>query len=274
VITEPDLAPFEPWLTRWRLAADGAPFETRFGSRLLPVRWRGEAAMLKIAASDEERRGGALMAWWNGQGAARVFERQGAAILLERLSGSASLSVMSREGRDEAATALLCDAARSLHAPRDEPRPRSLVPLHIWFRALAPAATAHRGTFAKALAAAGPLLAAQQQVAVLHGDLHHDNLLDDGRGGWRVIDPKGLIGERAFDYANLFRNPTAEIALAPGTMRRRLAIVANKADLDPRRMLAWILAYAGLGAAWSLESGQDPTPGLAIAELAAAELAA
>ncbi|MGA2953174.1 MAG: aminoglycoside phosphotransferase family protein, partial [Caulobacteraceae bacterium] len=79
-------------------------------------------------------------------------------------------------------------------------------------------------------------------------------------------------GERAFEYANLFRNPSAEIALAPGTMLRRLEIVAAKAALEPRRLLAWILAYAGLGAAWSLQSGDDPGPGLAIAELAAAEL--
>jgi streptomycin 6-kinase len=33
-----------------------------------------------------------------------------------------------------------------------------------------------------------------------------------------------------------------------------------------------VVAYAGLGAAWSRQSGDDPAPGLAIAEAAAAEL--
>jgi streptomycin 6-kinase len=267
-----NLNAYEPWLTRWRLTPDGVPFETRFGSRLLPVRWRGEAAMLKIAAGGEERRGGALMAWYEGRGAARVFARRGEAILLERLRGERSLAALSRAGRDDEATALLCETAMALHAPRAKAPPRTLVPLKRWFQALAPAARSYGGVFARAHSAAAPLIATQADVVVLHGDFHHDNVLDGGERGWCVIDPKGLVGERAFEYANLFRNPSAEIALAPGVMRRRLEIVTAAAGLEPRRMLGWVLAYAGLGAAWSLQSGDDPGPGLAIAEMAAAEL--
>jgi streptomycin 6-kinase len=144
--------------------------------------------------------------------------------------------------------------------------------MDMWFRALAPAAAEHGGTFAKALAAAGPLLAEPRDIVVLHGDLHHGNVLDGGERGWLAIDPKGVLGERGFEYANLFRNPDIEIALAPGRMQRQAAIVCEIADLEPRRLFHWILAYAGLGAAWSLQSGHDPGPGLAIAEIAAAEL--
>ena len=51
-------------------------------------------------------------------------------------------------------------------------------------------------------------------------------------------------------------------------------LVAEQAGLDRARLLKWILAYAGLGAAWSLDSGhdEDTRVGLAIAEIAAAEL--
>jgi hypothetical protein len=45
------------------------------------------------------------------------------------------------------------------------------------------------------------------QMMRLHGDIHHDNILDFGRRGWLAIDPKRLFGERGFDYANLFCNP-------------------------------------------------------------------
>jgi streptomycin 6-kinase len=62
-----------------------------------------------------------------------------------------------------------------------------------------------------------------------------------------------------------------EIAVDPARLRRRLAIVSGTAGLDPKRLLDWIYAYAVLGAAWSLESGHDPGPGLAIAALARAE---
>jgi streptomycin 6-kinase len=107
---------------------------------------------------------------------------------------------------------------------------------------------------------------------VLHADLHHDNVLDGGTRGWLAIDPKGLVGERDFEFANLFRNPDAQIALSPGRLRRQARIVAAQARVDETRLLRWILAYAGLGAAWSLQSGHDAGPGLAIAALAAAEL--
>jgi streptomycin 6-kinase len=118
------------------------------------------------------------------------------------------------------------------------------------------------------------LLAEPRDSVALHGDLHHGKVLDGGARGWLAIDPKGLIGETAFEYANLFRNPDAGLALAPGRMRRQLAIVVALSGTEPKRLLQWIMAYAGLGAAWSLEAGDDPGPGLALAQIAAAELTA
>ena len=107
---------------------------------------------------------------------------------------------------------------------------------------------------------------------VLHGDIHHGNILDFGERGWLAIDPKGLSGERGFDYANLFCNPDPETAAAPGRLARRAAIVADAAGLERERLLRWILAYAGLSAAWMLEDGEAPETALEIASQVAAEL--
>ena len=102
--------------------------------------------------------------------------------------------------------------------------------------------------------------------------MHHGNVLDFGPRGWLAIDPKGLIGERGFDYANIFCNPSAAVATTPGRLARQATNVAETAGLDRTRLLQWILAYAGLSAAWSLEDGDDPELALAVAEIAAAEL--
>jgi len=265
--------PFQPWLKRWDLAPDGPGFTTKYGSRLMPVLKDGAPAMLKIAGHEEERNGARLMAWYAGQGAARVLAIEHEALLLERLTGTRDLAAMARSGRDDEATRILCQAAAGLHAARDQPPPSTLVPLDVWFRALEPAAAQHAGTFAKSAAAARNLLSTPRDIVVLHGDFHHDNVLDGGARGWLAIDPKGVLGERGFEFANLFRNPDAEIALSPGRMRRQARIVAEQANLEPARLMQWILAYAGLGAAWSIQSGHDPAAGLAIADLAAAELA-
>jgi streptomycin 6-kinase len=262
-------------MKRWRLQADGATIVTH-GSRLTPVVWRGRPAMLKVTGEEEERRGGALMAWWAGDGAAAVLAREGDALLLERLSGTGSLGAMARGGADDEASELLCAAAARLHAPRPTQPPASLVPLAVWFRALAPAAARHGGVFAPALACAQALLAAPRESVVLHGDIHHGNVLDGGARGWLAIDPKGLIGERGFDYANMLCNPDAALARERGRMRRRIAVVARASGQNPARVASWLLAYLGLSAAWTLDEG---APGkaqdtLALAEMAAAELAA
>jgi streptomycin 6-kinase len=265
---------FQPWLDRWGLTRDGDPFTTTFGSHLLPVTRDGVAAMLKIAGGEEEERGAAAMEWWGGEGAARVLARDGAALLLERVVGERSLAAMARGGKDDEATAILCRTALSLHAPRAGAPPASLVPLPLWFRALAPAAGRFGGILRQSADAAGKLLASAAEPVVLHGDIHHDNVLDGGSRGWLAIDPKGLIGERGFDYANMLCNPGIEVAGAPGRLAARAAIVAREGRLEPQRILMWTLAYAGLSAAWTLGDGDDASQALAIAELAAAHLRA
>jgi len=261
---------FGEHLARWGLTPDGGPIVTR-SSRLLPVRCRGVPAMLKIAVEAEEKFGGLLMAWWDGRGAARVLAHEGAALLLERAEGKASLADLARTGRDDEASRIICAVAAELHAPRARPPP-DLIPLDRWFGDLGPAAAAHGGVLALSAAAARALLADPREVGVLHGDLHHGNVLDFGERGWLAIDPKRLAGERGFDHANLFCNPDRETATAPDRFARRVEVVSGAAGLEPRRLLRWVLAWAGLSAAWLLQDGAPPETALDVAGLAAAEL--
>lgn len=90
---------------------------------------------------------------------------------------------------------------------------------------------------------------------VLHGYIHHGNVLDFG-GHWRAIDPKGLVGDRAFDYANIFCNPSAGIALAK--FDRRLAIVSEHSRLDIETVRTWAIAWCALAVAWSGEHKSKP----------------
>ena len=228
--------------------------------------------MLKIATEPEERRGAETMVWWSGEGAARVLAHEGDALLMERATGERSLAEMARAGRDDEAMRVLCAAAARLHAPRSRPLPPSLVPLEAWFRDLEPAAARYGGILAQSATMARDLLADQREIVLLHGDIHHGNVLDFGPRGWLAIDPKGLIGERTFDYVNLLRNPDDETALAPGRFARQVTVIAEAAGLDRGRLLQWTLAFCGLSAAWILGDGEEPAVDVAIAELAKREL--
>lgn len=265
---------FGPYLARWHLEPDGEALVTP-SSDLLPVRVQGRPAMLKLPRAPEERQGGLLMVWWNGDGAARVYQHDPAtgALLLERATGPRSLARLASSGQDDEASLVLCAAAAKLHAPRAKPLPE-LVPLGAWFRALPPAAAKYGGVLRDAHAAASGLLSNPQDLRVLHGDLHHENVLDGGERGWLAIDPKGLWGERGFDYANIFYNPTPDLARQPGRLARQAQVVARAAGLDRVRLLNWVVAYGGLSAAWWLEDGRadEAAPVLDLARLAAAEL--
>jgi streptomycin 6-kinase len=261
---------FSVYIDLWDLVPDGERIVTR-SSRLLPVRWRGEPAMLKLALGPEEKWGSGLMAWWDGIGAARVIAHEGDALLLERATGPRSLADMVGQGKDAEASRIICDVVAGLHAPRPSPPPK-LVPLANWFGALAIAASREGGLFARSAATARMLLADPREVVPLHGDIHHGNILDFGNRGWLAIDPKRLEGERGFDYANLFCNPDCPAALAPGRLARQADVVAAAARLERKRLLQWVLAWAGLSAAFLVEDGSHAGPALQIAEIAAAEL--
>lgn len=260
---------FDDYLLRWNLSQDGEPMTTR-SSKLLPVQCRGKAAMLKVAVDAEERAGGALMAWWAGQGAAAVLAHDAEAVLLERAQGASCLSAMARAGRDDEASRIICGVVAKLHVPRPAPRPE-LCPLRTWFRELETAALSQGGIFAIAMIELNDLLANPREAGVLHGDVHHGNILDFGAKGWLAIDPKGLVGERGYDYANLFRNPGGDVALQPGRFERQVELVAACASLERRRLLRWILTVMGLSAAWHLGDSERPET-LAIAAMAAAAL--
>jgi streptomycin 6-kinase len=262
---------FDDYLARWCLTPDGTPLTTHT-SILLPVRREGIPAMLKVATEAEERRGAESMVWWGGDGAARVLAHDGDALLMERATGEGSLIEMARNDRDDEASHIICAVASRLHAPRDRPRSPSLVPLTRWFADLEPAADRHGGLLKVAATTARDLLDEPRDIVVLHGDIHHGNILDFGLRGWLAIDPKHLVGERAFDFVNILRNPDAQVALAPGRFSRQATIVADAAGLDRERLLKWTLAFTGLSAAWILGDGDQPDLDLAVAELAAAEL--
>ena len=279
----PDDKGFAPYLARWGLTADGAAIGTH-AAHLLPVRRGAWPLMLRIAAASDEaadtaRRAARLMAWWNGEGAARVVAREGGALLMDRATGSRRLADMARGGQDDPACRILCDVAARLHTPRPAPPPAGLMPLDRWFRDLWGFADAQGGIAAQSALAARALLADPQDIRPLHGDLHHGNVLDFGARGWLAIDPHALLGERGFDFANIFTNPdlddpTQPVATRPQVFAARVALVSGAARIDRDRLLRWILAFSGLSAAWF---AQDDDPlieiDLTVARMAAAALA-
>lgn len=232
--------------------------------------------MLKIATEPDERLGWALLEWWDGDGAVRVLARCGDGLLMERANGAGNLAEMARHGDDARATRILCDTIAGLHRSRPRNPPDDLIDLETWFRDLWPAAA--RGAVPVGWAeTARRLLDAQRDIRPLHGDLHHENVLDFGARGWLAIDPKRLVGDRAFDYAILFCDPDLSdrappTAVRPEIFARRVDVVAARSGLAPDRLLDWIIAWCALSMTWFLDDGDeaDAAVNRQVGEMAAA----
>lgn len=257
---------FAPYLASWRLDPDGPPIETAT-SWLLPVRHRGAPAMLKrLKPSSDEADGIAALRHFAGDGALALIEASADAVLMERAVGPRSLAAMALSGEDDAAARILAATAMRLHRPRPAPPPE-IASLRRRFRALFEL----RSTAAvldRAATMAERLFAEPRDVAVLHGDLHHENVLDSPRG-WLAIDPKGAIGEATYDLANLFCNPAGveRLVLDPARASRLALLFAEVTGFERQRILAVAFAHAGLATSWNIEDGIDPRLGLAIAAM-------
>ncbi len=260
------------YVRRWGLVADGEPIVTHF-SQLLPVRRSGVALMLKLLLTPEELSGSKVLQWWDGHRAAAVLEIDEGAILMERALGGMSLAGMVESGRDEDATRILVDVANRLHQfCRPGATPQAAVPLEQWFSALWEQRESDSAVIRIAAEVARELIDHPADEAVLRGDLHHSNVLDFGERGWLAIDPKGLIGERGFEFANLFRNSNPDVATAPGRMDSLAGIISAETGIPEERLLRWVLAMSGLSAAWADGPGPELTMDLAVGSMAATSL--
>jgi streptomycin 6-kinase len=256
------------YLTHWRLEPDGASVETP-SSWLMPVTRDGASAMLKVfKPTSDERNAAAILRYFDGNGAVRLFQADEGALLMERVDGPRSLVSMAESGGDTEAAEILAQVVRKLHAQRKAAVPAGLTPLAEWFSAL----NDHAGDLPMLSACdkvARGLLAGERDVVPLHGDLHHGNVLDGGKRGWLAIDPKALLGERTFEVANLLKNSWVHAGVGhdPARMRRLAVLYANQLKLDMERVLAFAFAHAGLAASFQMDDGDDPSYTLHYAEV-------
>ncbi|MGH2510362.1 MAG: aminoglycoside phosphotransferase family protein [Ktedonobacteraceae bacterium] len=106
------------------------------------------------------------------------------------------------------------------------------------------------------------LSASAPQHMLLHGDLHHENILLSGHT-WRAIDPKGLVGDPGYETGALFYNPLGWMSTVPDPrkiLERRVAQLAEELAMERTRIRGWGLAQSVLSAWWSVENDPIAVP--------------
>ncbi len=246
---------------RWSIALE-EPFPGLSYHWVAPaLRSDGARAVLKLGPPCRDLAcEAAALAHFDGRGAARLLAADLArgALLLERLEPGETLA---GEPDDARATAIAADLMRAL--PRPPPADPAFPSVGDWgagFRRLrarfdgatGPLPTAQVERAERLFA---ELLASSAAPVLLHGDVHHGNLLSARRAPWLAIDPQGVVGEPAYEVGAWVRNPPdlLERPDVRGTLARRIDQLASELALDRARVAGWAFAQAVLSAWWKLE---------------------
>ena len=259
--------------TLWELERVDPPFPGSRASFVAPALGsRGERLILKITPDRPglEHEHDAL-AYWCGAGAVKVVRDSLAdgAILLEGAAPGEAL----RESRDRPgdAASVFAKVAADL-GDRRWPAPQ-LPSITTWLEHLAADALPGVGAHSDRARQIGQdVLARTDRMVVLHGDLHHGNLLGCG-SSWVAIDPKGVLGPREAEPAAFLRNPRKVILAHPDPVELtigRVSVISRILDCDPHLVLAWAYVLAVLAARWSIEDGEgdeETDRGLCCAEI-------
>ncbi|WUI02184.1 phosphotransferase [Spirillospora sp. NBC_00431] len=233
----------------------------------------GSAAVLKLGPPQPGHLDieAATLKVYGGRGAVRLLAHDPArgALLLERATpGTLARSLV--PDNDEDATAAVIAVMRRLHRPPppdcplpdlstesasftghlrrfpgDDPLPRHLVER---------AGRLFNELCADTSSVSGRAGRANGRV-VLHGDLHHDNVLRADREPWLAIDPHGYVGDRGYEAGALLYNPDPDerdedlLKLVPA----RVEQLADGLALPRERVEAWGFVTAVLSEVWTAE---------------------
>lgn len=262
--------------SRWGLELQGPFAELHTHYVTAATRSDGSHFVLKMAIPgiDVEREAACLRTY-SGQGAARLvaYDLGLGALLTERIQPGFDLTHLD----EDRAIEVTCRLMDRLHKSPNDP---DLFPsVADWGKGFARLRELYGGT-------SGPLpddLVSEAQTwfwdlagsmapsVLLHGDLHHGNVLSAGDQRWLAIDPQGVIGEPAYEVGAFLRNPTPDIAGSPdlgGILARRVSLFSEAMATDQRRIGGWGFAQAVLSAIWSLEdhgAGWEPAIAVAVA---------
>ena len=219
-----------------------------------------QPVVLKVVRKEnsEEWRSGEVLEAFRGEGMIRSLEYTAGAVLLPRLRPGHDLTTLCIEGRDDDATEILASLMQRMSSapvnlagvgPVDRLQPE-FAQFRNRAKGFIPASYVDRADelFAE-------LCRTQRDVRLLHGDLHHYNVLFDTESHWAVIDPWGALGEIEFEIGAALRNPVDVPALLgdPTVIERRLRIYEAQLELNPDRALKWAFAMTVLAILWPFD---------------------
>ncbi|MGB0719439.1 MAG: aminoglycoside phosphotransferase family protein [Bdellovibrionales bacterium] len=194
-----------------------------------------------------------------GRGVADIYQFNDDGMVMEYITGKTLKSLID-ENRDKEATQIIAQTLRAIHnAPQNydhhfqtlEQRFESL------FRHAAISGTPD--IVKRAAFLAKSMLRKQSETRLLHGDMHHDNIMQRDNGDWVAIDPQPLIGDPAYDCANTLHNPhqTPQLTENIDRLLKQAKILAQTLEISQQKIINYAYIHGCLSTCWSEDDGTD-----------------
>jgi streptomycin 6-kinase len=229
------------------------------------------AVILKIGADIKSIEQEALtLRSYNAKSAAILYDvdETNCAILIELVSPGTDLKVLFPD-QDDQAIQITSQVIKELHtAPLLDKS--SLPTLQAWLGNFSYSSHIPASMLEKAKKLSTTLIASTQNTVLLHGDLHHENILKSDSRGYLAIDPKGIVGDAAYEVVPFLCNPLPEILHHPtlsSLWKHRTRSFSSLLCIDENRLRLFCFVHAVAAATWAIEDRQDHDPWLKLAEI-------
>lgn len=95
---------------------------------------------------------------------------------------------------------------------------------------------------------------------LLHGDFHHDNILLGNEGRYKIIDPKGVVGDPVFDIARFILNEFDD-DITEESYRKIyyiIRVLSEKLNVPEFILRQCLYVETTMGVCWCVEDGDVP----------------
>lgn len=224
----------------------------------------GGGAVLKIALplnSPEIFNEAKFLQMADGSGAVRLLEidQNHRAILLERLTPGANLKEVCRDDDTQAVEIMIQILNRLL---KETPENCDFQQLEEWFNnffSRAEKTIFPREFTSKAREFFEQLNSASTQKFLIHGDLHHENILSAQREPFLAIDPKGIVGTIGYEISIFLNNHALWLASDANCLEKLNKSVhsfSKAFEIEPENLCRWAFTQMVLSAWWTFEDNE------------------
>ena len=188
------------------------------------------------------------------------FDEEKSGLLLEYIQPGTSLKDLFLGGQEERSIKIFVDVVKKLHEDKNcfELSTFKTVEQRLDLLYQFKSNQISDRLLDKSCMVSDKLIRTQEQLRLLHGDLHHENILQRG-DEWVAIDPQGVVGELECEVASFMCNPMFTLLQQQNLQQlieNRFVLVSKFLNFDKQRLIDWSFVQAVLAACYSEQDDQ------------------